>query len=302
MLRIEYAHKRFGQIHALRGVDISAEAGRVLGLLGPNGSGKTTAMRAIFDLVTLDRGRVTWRDRPIGRRQLQRFGYMPENRGLYPRARVAEQLIYLGRLRGMDRESAAAAAERWLARLGLADRARAALESLSNGNQQRIQLAAALLHDPELVVLDEPFAGLDPLATETLSELVRERAAAGTAVIFSSHQLDLVQGLVDDVAIVDNGRLLRFGPVERIRSGSAYRRLRVELDGPAGRWWGSIEGAELVAADEGSVSLRVGSDLDLDAALSAARRAGEVVEFAFTRPTLSEVFMEAVRGRESEVD
>ena len=302
MLRIEYAYKRFGRIHALRGVDISAEAGRVLGLLGPNGSGKTTAMRAIFDLVALDRGRVTWRDRPIGRPQLQCFGYMPENRGLYPRAKVAEQLIYLGRLRGMDRESAAAAAERWLARLGLADRAGSALESLSNGNQQRIQLAAALLHYPELVVLDEPFLVLDPAATETLSELVRERAAAGTAVIFSSHQLDLVQGLVDDVAIVDNGRLLRFGPVDRIRSGSAYRRLRVELDGPAGRWWGSIEGAELVAADEGSVSLRVGSDLDLDAALSAARRAGGIVEFAYTRPTLSEVFMEAVRGRESEVD
>ena len=297
MLRIEYAHKRFGQIRALRGVDLEAGAGRVLGLLGPNGSGKTTAMRAIFDLVTLDRGRVTWQGRPVGRRQLQRFGYMPENRGLYPRAKVGEQLIYLGRLRGMDRESAAAAAGEWLARLGLADRSDTPLENLSNGNQQRIQLAAALLHDPELVVLDEPFAGLDPLATETLSELVRDRAAAGAVVIFSSHQLDLVQDLVDDVAIVDAGRLLRFGPVDRIRSDSSYRRLQVELAGPSARWWGALEGAELVAADGGVVSLRVGSDLDLESALGAALRAGRVVEFAYTRPSLSEVFMEAVRER-----
>lgn len=300
MLRIEHAHKRFGRIHALRGVDLEAGAGRVLGLLGPNRSGKTTAMRAIFDLVALDRGRVTWRDRPVGRRQLQRFGYMPENRGLYPRAKVAEQLIYLGRLRGMDRESAAAAAGDWLARLGLADRSDTPLENLSNGNQQRVQLAAALLHDPELVVLDEPFAGLDPLATETLSELVRDRAAAGAVVIFSSHQLDLVQDLVDDVAIVDAGRLLRFGPVDRIRSQSAYRRLRVELSGPAGRWWGALEGAELVAADEGAVSLRVGSELDLESALAAALRAGRVIEFAYTRPSLSEVFLEAVRGRDAD--
>ena len=300
MLRIEQAHKRFGQIHALRGVDLEAGAGRVLGLLGPNGSGKTTAMRAIFDLVTLDRGRVTWQGRPVGRRQLQRFGYMPENRGLYPRAKVGEQLIYLGRLRGMDRESAATATGDWLARLGLADRSETPLENLSNGNQQRIQLPAALLHDPELVVLDEPFAGLDPLATETLSGVVRDRAAAGAVVIFSSHQLDLVQDLVDDVAIVDAGRLLRFGPVDRIRSDSAYRRLRVELAGPAARWWGSLDGAELVAADGGTVSLRVGSDLDLESALGTALRAGRVVEFAYTRPSLSEVFMEAVRGQDSD--
>ena len=300
MLRIEQAHKRFGRIHALRGVDLEAGAGRVLGLLGPNGSGKTTAMRAIFDLVSLDRGLVTWRNRPIGRRQLQRFGYMPENRGLYPRAKVGEQLIYLARLRGMDRESAAAAAGDWLARLGLADRSDSPLENLSNGNQQRIQLAAALLHDPELVVLDEPFAGLDPLATETLSGLVRERAAAGAAVIFSSHQLDLVQDLVDDVAIVDAGSVLRFGPVNRIRSESNYRRLRVELAGSAGRWWDPLDGAELVAADGGAVSLRVGADLDLETALRAALRAGRVIEFAFTRPSLSEVFLEAVRGRDAE--
>jgi ABC-2 type transport system ATP-binding protein len=302
LLRIEHAHKRFGDICALRDVNLQAGAGRVLGLLGPNGSGKTTAMRAVFDLVNLDRGQVTWQGRPIGRRQLQRFGYMPENRGLYPRAKVREQLIYLGRLRGMDRDSAAAAADTWLERLGLADRSETPLENLSNGNQQRIQLAAALLHDPELLVLDEPFAGLDPLATQTLSELVRERAAAGSAVIFSSHQLDLVQELVDDVAIVDAGRLLRFGPVDQIRSGSAYRRLRVELAEPAARWWGSLAGAELVTADDCSVSLRVDSDLDLNTALDAALRAGGVIEFAYTRPSLSEVFLEAVRGREPDGD
>ena len=296
MLRIEGAHKRFAATHALRGVDLAASPGRVLGLLGPNGSGKTTAMRAIFDLVTLDKGRVSWCGRPIGRQQLQDFGYMPESRGLYPRARVLDQLVYLGRLRGLDREAAVAATGKWLERLGLADRAGTPLETLSNGNQQRIQLAAALLHVPRLVVLDEPFAGLDPLATETLSELVRECAAAGAAVVFSSHQLDLVQDLVDDVAIIDGGRLLRFGSVDQIRSASSFRRLQVELAAHTGRWWGQLEGAELLAVDGNLVRLRVGSDLDLTAALETAHRAGRVVEFSFTRPTLSEVFLEAVRG------
>ena len=297
MLRIENARKRFGQIHALRGVDLAARPGRVLGLLGPNGSGKTTAMRAVFDLVALDSGRVTWREHPVGRAQLARFGYMPENRGLYPRARVLDQLVYLGRLRGLDRAAATAAARDWLGRLGLANRAGAALEDLSNGNQQRVQLAAALINDPELVVLDEPFAGLDPLATETLADLVRERAAAGAAVVFSSHQLDLVQGLVDDVAIIDSGLLLRFGPVEEIRSDSAYRRLRVELDEPPARWWGEMAGAELVNVDGNAVTLRVDAELDLAAALGRAQIAGRVIEFSYTRPTLSEVFLEAVRGR-----
>ena len=294
MLRIKGARKRFGPIHALRDVDLDAAAGRVLGLLGPNGSGKTTAMRAVFDLVALDGGEVTWCGRSIGRRQLHDFGYMPENRGLYPRVKVADQLIYLGRLRGMDRAAAASAVEKWLERLGLSDRAQAPLETLSNGNQQRIQLAAALLHDPRLVVLDEPFAGLDPLATETLSQLVRECAAEGATVVFSSHQLDLVQDLVDDVAIIDSGRMLRFGPVDEIRSDSAFRRLRVELAGYAGHWWGQLAGAELIAVDGNSVRLRVGSDLDLRAALDVARGAGRVVEFSYTRPSLSEVFREAV--------
>ncbi len=295
MLTICGADKRFGRVHALRKLDLCAAPGRVLGLLGPNGSGKTTAMRAIFDLVRLDSGSVSWRGKPVGRRQVLRFGYMPEQRGLYPKVAVGEQLRYFARLRGLSRDAADSSIARWLGRLDLADHAGRRLEALSNGNQQRVQLAAAFLHDPDLVVLDEPFTGLDPIAVETLGQLVRERALDGMTVIFSSHQLDLVQDLVDDVAIIDHGSVLAAGPVGAIRTASAYRRLDVELASAASSWWRRLPGAELRSLNGTAVRLRVTADLDLHLALQSARLAGPVVSFSYTPPSLSEVFLETVR-------
>ena len=200
MLDVVDIRKRFGEVEALAGCSFSVERGRMLGFLGPNGAGKTTAMRAVFGLAPPDVGEVLWDERPIGVAERLRFGYMPEERGLYPRMRVGEQLVYFGRLHGLAPKTARAAASRWLTRLGLEGRGGAKVEELSHGNQQRAQLAAALVHEPELLVLDEPFAGLDPLAVHTLAEILRGEAARGAAGHISSHPLEQVEDIWEKVA------------------------------------------------------------------------------------------------------
>jgi ABC-2 type transport system ATP-binding protein len=187
MLRIARAGKRFGDVQALDDCTFSISRGHMLGFLGPNGAGKTTAMRAIFGLVELDAGEVVWDEHPVGFSERLKFGYMPEERGLYPRMPVGEQIAYFGRLHGLSVTAARDATRAWLEQLGLADRATAKVEELSHGNQQRAQLAAALVHEPDLLVLDEPFAGLDPVAVQTLAAVLRAEAGRGAAVLFSSH-------------------------------------------------------------------------------------------------------------------
>src|SRR6187455_1628945 len=183
MLEIVDLTKRYGPVVALDGASFTAQPGRIVGFLGPNGSGKTTTMRCIFGLARPDRGEVRWKGTPVDRDARLRFGYMPEQRGLYPRMRVGEQLSYFAQQHGLSARDADAAGARWLERMGLADRTKSKLEELSHGNQQRIQLATALVHDPELLVLDEPFSGLDPIGIATMTGVIRERAAAGVGVV-----------------------------------------------------------------------------------------------------------------------
>ncbi len=215
MLEFDGASRRFGSLAALDDCTFAARPGRLTGFLGPNGAGKTTAMRAVFGLVALDAGTVRWRGAPIGRAERARFGYMPEERGLYPRMRVRDQLVYLGRLCGRTTREVSRSVDTWLERLGLADRAGDRLDALSHGNQQRVQLIAALVGEPELLVLDEPFSGLDPLAMAKMSALLAEVATAGATVLFSSHQLDLVENICEDVVIIDAGRIVTAGDLDR---------------------------------------------------------------------------------------
>ena len=266
----------------------------MLGFLGPNGAGKTTAMRTVFGLVNPDRGTVTWNGREIGPEERMRFGYMPESRGLYPKMKVADQLTYFGRLHGMDGREAAKAANELLSRLGLADRALDQTEKLSHGNQQRVQLAAALVNEPELLVLDEPFSGLDPIGVSTLAEVLAERAERGAAVIFSSHQLDLVEDLCEDVVIIRQGQVVQTGAVEKIKDASPVRHLEIELaDGLAP----GLDGLEeFVSAREGNrIYLQVPADLDVRPLMSGALATGSVRRFVYTTPSLSEIFLQAVK-------
>ena len=219
---------------------------------------------------------------------------MPEERGLYPKMRVDRQLRYLAILHGIEDAEARNAAGGWLERLGIADRAGQRVEELSLGNQQRVQLAAALVHDPDVLILDEPFSGLDPIGTDVMSTVLHERAEAGAAVIFSSHQLELVERLCDSVAIVNHGRIVAAGRVDHLRSERSEPRLRVDLERAPGDWADQLSGVEVVARDNHGLVLELREGADDQAVLDAARRAGRVRRFEPVQPTLAELFREVV--------
>jgi len=294
MLEIDGLEKRYGTVVALDGASFTARPGRLVGFLGPNGAGKTTTMRCIFGLVTPDRGETRWDGRAIEAKDRLRFGYMPEQRGLYPRMRVGDQLRYFAEQHGLSGRDARAAAVSWLDRMGLADRTASKTEDLSHGNQQRVQLATALVHDPALLVLDEPFSGLDPLGIATMTEVLRERAAAGVGVIFSSHQLDLVEDVCEDVVIISRGRVVAAGEIEELRARSGRRHLDVEVEGGDGAWIPDDGRFQVLEHDGGRVRLLVEGSVDLAALLARARAAGEVTRFSYEPPRLSELFMEAI--------
>ena len=294
LLELDGLRRRYGELTALDDLSFTVPAGQVVGFLGPNGAGKTTAMRAVFGLTDLDAGMVRWNGEPVGPAERRRFGYMPEERGLYPTMPVGEQLEYLGRLHGMSAADARAAATDWLERLGIADRATSKVEVLSHGNQQRVQLAAALLHGPELLVLDEPLAGLDPPGIDAIGGVLVERARSGCCVLFSSHQLDLVEDLCESVTIIDHGRLVVSGKVDDL-AASGPRRLVVRVEGDRDASWArGIPGVTISQIDGGQARLVLERSVDSEAVLRAAMAAGRVAEFVFERRRLSEVFREAL--------
>ena len=295
MLELRGLHRRFGDVVALDGVDLTVGRGELCGFLGPNGAGKTTAMRCAVGVTTADTGTVRVDGRPLDLRRRRRTGYMPEERGLYPRMRVHEQLVYLARLHGMPTADAQASASAWVDRLGLTDRHDDAVEELSLGNQQRVQLAAALVHDPTLLVLDEPFSGLDPIAVDVMSDVLRERADAGVAVVFSSHQLDLVEDLCRTVAVVAAGRVVLRGAVSALKR-SSERRLRLHVEGDESWLRGLPDDVEVVGRRNGEVSLALGADVDAGAVIALARAAGPIAAVRLEEPSLSELFRAAVDG------
>ncbi len=295
VLQLDRLTRRFGDVTALDGLTFAIERGELCGFLGPNGAGKTTAMRCAVGVSTPDAGRVLWDGREVDLDVRRRTGYMPEERGLYPRMRILEQLVYLARLHGLGADAADRSARAWIDRLGLGDRADDPVEALSLGNQQRVQLAAALVHDPELLVLDEPFSGLDPLAVEVMSDVLRERSDAGVAVIFSSHQLDLVEGLCRTVAIVAAGRLVLRGDVRELKR-RGERRLRLEVDGPDD-WVARLpDGATPQGERNGTIAITLSPDADPGAVLDVARTAGRLLAVHLDEPRLSELFRDAVGG------
>jgi ABC-2 type transport system ATP-binding protein len=307
VLEVDGLVRNYGEVKALDGMTFSVEPGSVTGFLGPNGSGKTTTMRAIFGLVALDDGHVRFEGRPIDHATRQRFGYLPEERGLYPSMRVAEQLRYLGRLRGLPASEADAEATRWLAELNIAERADDELEDLSLGNQQRVQLIGALIHKPDVLVLDEPFSGLDPVAVDALSKVLIAEARRGATVLFSSHQLDLVEDLCERAVVVDRGRVVAGGTIDDLTAGTDPV---LEIDVPSdldGAWTAGLDGVEVIAVNNGRVRMTLhGTDGPAaeraQVALDAARHAGPVNHFAFDRRSLSEVFLTTVgRSPDEEV-
>jgi ABC-2 type transport system ATP-binding protein len=303
-LRVAAVRKRYDDVVALDGVDLHVRHGALLGLVGGNGAGKTTTMRIVLGVLSADAGEVTLDGRPLDAATRRRIGYMPEERGLYAKMKVRDQLEYLCRLHGLGPEQSRRSVAGWLERLGIAEVRDAPVDTLSHGNQQRVQLTAALAHDPDVLVLDEPFSGLDPVAVQVMSEVLRERARDGVPVVFSSHQLDLVEQLCDDVAILSHGRTVAAGDIDSLR-GSGPIRVEVGSRHLRPRWAATVPGAVEISVDgAGSVvELPALPDADgasdrmerlLEPVLAAARSYGPVTEFRRVRPSLLELFTGAV--------
>jgi ABC-2 type transport system ATP-binding protein len=294
MLELHDLTKRYGSVTALDGLTFAVRPGEMFGFLGANGAGKTTAMRIVMGVAAADRGEVRWHGHLVGAEDRLRFGYMPEERGLYPKMKIREQLVYLARLHGLAMERASRNVDAWLHRLGLSGRSDSKTEELSLGNQQRVQLAAALVHEPDVLVLDEPFAGLDPIATDNLGGILKERAGDGAAILFSSHQLDLVEHLCDAVAIIDRGRLILSGALNQLKA-SGRPRLEVTVSGDGvGTWADGLPGAQVEERKGDTVILRLSDGVDTQAVLARALAAGPVTRFSLEQPRLSELFREAV--------
>lgn len=294
MLRVSSVNRTFGDRRVLDDISFEVLPGRMTGFVGANGAGKTTSMRIILGLLAADSGEVTWRGTPVTRPVRQHFGYMPEERGLYPKMKVREQLTYLGRLHGLTAAAAGRNVDYLLERIGLTERANDPLEKLSLGNQQRAQIAAALVHDPELLILDEPFSGLDPLAVEVIAGLLRERAAGGVPVLFSSHQLDVVERLCDDLVIIAAGAVRAAGSRTELRAKYATPRYELVLDSDAG-WVRDLPGVSIVDLDGARVVIEL-ADPDTDqAVLREALARGPVRTFGPVVPTLAEIFREVTQ-------
>jgi len=295
MLDVGGISKRFGKLQALDDVTFSVHPGEVFGFVGGNGAGKTTTMRIVLGVLSADAGEVRWKGSPVDSDLRRRIGYMPEERGLYPKMKVGEQLRYLARLHGLGSAEANAAVRHWTDALGIAARVGDEVQKLSLGNQQRVQLCAALGHDPEVLVLDEPFSGLDPTAVEVMSSVLRDKANGGVPVIFSSHQLELVERLCDRIGIIAAGRMVAVGTVDELRERDTAS--VVDVHGPAVGWADGVSGIEVIGGDGGAhTRIRMATGTDDQDVLRAALAAGPVHEFRRWHPPLTELYHDVVNS------
>jgi len=294
MLELRGIDKHYGSRQVLDQVGFDVAGGRMTGFVGGNGAGKTTTMRILLGVLAPDAGTVALDGAPIRADDRRRFGYMPEERGLYPKMPLREQLIYLARLHGLTASDSATQADGLIERLGLGERRDELIEKLSLGNQQRAQIAAALVHRPDVLVLDEPFSGLDPLAVDVVVGVLREYAEAGAPVLFSSHQLDIVERLCDDLTIIADGRIRATGSRDALRDEHAGLRYELLGSGDAG-WLASQPGITVVESDAGFAVFDVDDEAAVQAVLREAVARGEVYTFARRRPSLAEIFREVVR-------
>lgn len=294
--------KNFGEKEVLRDVSFSAESGKAIGLLGRNGAGKTTTIRIIMGVFYPDSGEILIEGEPIDRSKI-RIGYLPEERGLYPKKKIEEQLIYFGRLRGLSKKQAAENTARWLRRMDMSEYAKKPLETLSKGNQQKIQLAAALLCDPQLIILDEPFSGLDPVNAGLLRDVIKEMMENGAAVIFSSHQMNYIEEFCDDICILNSGKIAVSGSIREIRRSYPRDKIVISTTDPDTLAKYLIQkvsdiSAEINASEEdNSVTVRLKNENDKSLLLSALAGSNiDIDSFEVSEPTLSDIFVQYAGG------
>jgi len=295
-LEIEGLRKRFGDVQALDGVSFAVRPGEVFGFLGANGAGKTTTMRIVLGLMKADEGTVTWKGAPARSWPRDTWGYMPEERGLYLRMPVIEQLVHFASLYGVPRRAARERALTWLARFGIADLAERRAETLSKGNQQKVQYVATVLQDPDVLLMDEPFVGLDPINVALLKAAFLELRDRGKTLVFSTHQLDQAEELCDSVAIIDHGRVVTAGPTREIKRSTGHQVVRVTTSaGDDLGWLRSLPHVTITRPGEDYTEVRVDAGYDPQAVLRAAvAEGGDVLRFEVAEPSLEEVFVERV--------
>ena len=293
-LELKDIRKSFGEKKVLDGISFSAESGSAVGLLGRNGAGKTTTIRILMDVFPADSGEVLLDGKPIDTSRIG-IGYLPEERGLYPKKLIIDQLVYFARLKGMNKADAVRSVDRWLGRLGMTEYRNKRLDTLSKGNQQKIQLITAVAHDPDIVILDEPFSGLDPVNAMLLEDVVKEEIAQGRIVLFSSHQMNYIEEFCDGIAILSGGRIVLQGPLREIKRN--YPRDRLIVSSGQAKQIGESLGACCEAQPNGELLVRLPSPADKPAMMKRLTENFDIDEIRVFEPSLSDIFVEYAGGQ-----
>lgn len=295
-LTVEHITKTFGSFRAISDLSMDVRAGALFGFLGANGAGKTTTMRMILDLLRPDSGQITWNGRPVHEVARRDFGYLPEDRGLYPRMEVAAQLLFLARLAGLSKQDAERALDEWLERFQITAYRRKKVEELSKGNQQKVQFLAAILHDPTLVIMDEPFSGLDPVNANVLKDAFLELHQRGKTIIFSTHQLEQVEELCEDMLLINKGQAVVQGSVRDIKRQHGRNMARLKLDNDAeAPWLDTLAGVHVTKRRQDYIEMQIQADLNPNVIVEAALHHGGVISrFEVVEPSLTDIFIDLV--------
>ncbi len=295
-LIVEHINKSFGQLHVINDLSMEVKEGSIFGFLGPNGAGKTTTMRMILDIIRPDSGQITWNGKDMREIPRHNLGYLPEERGLYPKVEVQDQLLFLARLNGLSKSAALAQLDEWLERFEIPQYRKVKVEELSKGNQQKIQFLATILHDPLILIMDEPFSGLDPVNANLLKEALLEMNRRGKTLIFSTHQLEQVEELCEDVVIIDQGRTIIRGSVQEVKRHEGRNVARLKLDNdPEVSWLDTLEGVKVTKRRQDYIEMNIQSTVNPNVIVEEALRHGGVISrFELTEPSLTDIFIEHV--------
>ncbi len=297
MLQVEHVRKDFGAVRAVRDVSFSIAAGSTFGLLGPNGAGKTTTMRMIVGIYTPDGGAITWNEHAIDGRMRRRFGYLPEERGLYGRMKVREQIAYFGRLHGLVEPEVTTRTQDWIEKLDLREYIDRPCAELSKGNQQKVQIACAAVHNPELLVLDEPFTGLDPVNADMLLATLRDLKQRGTTLVLSSHQMWQLEQLCDHFCIITGGENRALGTLAELRAGWTTSVIRIEPVGEAARGvLNTVAGAHPLPSDDGALLYEVPANTQLPDILRKLVSVESITRFEAIEPSLHDIYVRTIEG------
>jgi ABC-2 type transport system ATP-binding protein len=295
-LTVEHVNKSFGQLHVIKDLSMEVKEGSIFGFLGPNGAGKTTTMRMILDIIRPDSGSITWNGKDVREIPRHNLGYLPEERGLYPKVKVQDQLVFLARLNGLSKAAALEQLDEWLERFQIPQYRNMKVEELSKGNQQKIQFLATILHDPLILIMDEPFSGLDPVNANLLKEALLEMHRRGKTMIFSTHQLEQVEELCEDVVIIDQGQTIIRGSVREVKRQQGRNVALLKLDNdPEALWLDTLEGVQVTKRRQDYIEMNIQSNLNPNLIVEEALRHGGVISrFELTEPSLTDIFIEYV--------